>query len=173
MQADISAKRSPSRGHDPAVDRRLGVAKQCSVNEFPSVSAVEVADSDRSNQARVEVAKFDAVLGAWRWVQGLPMCDAAARFAANCPESLVTPDVLGSTFGMAFDLDRSEFVIHRRTADTAAERTVAVRGHLGWKRQSQTHGTAVARTFKHVSSLLLTVALAREARRTRWRRLTE
>ena len=52
---------------------------------------------------------------------------------------------------MAFDLDRSEFVVHRRTADTAAERTVAVGGHLGWKRQSQTYGTAVARTFKHVS----------------------
>src|SRR5439155_17187415 len=125
------------------------------VDEFPSVSSVEVADSDRSNQARVEVAKFDAVLGAWRWVQRIPMCDAAARLAANCPECLVTPYVLRSAFGMSFDLDRSEFVVHRRTADTAAERTMAVCGDIRWKRQSQTYGTAVARTFKHVSPLTM------------------
>jgi hypothetical protein len=103
-----------------------------------------VADSDCSNQARVEVAKVDAVLGAWRRMERLPVCDAAARFAVNCPECLVTPYVLGGAFGMAFDLDHSELVVHPRTADTAAERTVAVSGHLGWRRQSQTYGTAVA-----------------------------
>jgi hypothetical protein len=45
---------------------------------------------------------------------------------------------------MALDLDLSELVVHPRTADTAAERTVAVSGHIGWKRQSQTYRTAVA-----------------------------
>ena len=115
-----------------------------SVDELPGVGAIEVADPDRSNQARVEAAKVYAVLGTWRWAQRLPVRDAPARFAVNGAERFIAPDVCGSCFWVGFYLDGAKLEVDPRAANAPAKRAIASGGYFwcGW--QCHSNGAAVA-----------------------------
>jgi len=96
-----------------------------SVDEFPSVRAIEPAYLNGLLQAWIEIVQIDAVLGAWLGDKWFPMRGAPARLAAYIAQRLVAPDVLVRILRMAFDANCSELVVRPESAKAPADRTVA------------------------------------------------
>ena len=72
------------------------------------------------------------------------MSEDTAGFAAKIPQAPIAPDVAFRILGMAFDGDRSEFVVRPNSSRTPTQRTVAARRRFGRRRQRQAHRAAVA-----------------------------
>ena len=101
-----------------------------SVDEFPSVRAIEVAYLNKLLKARIKVVQIDAVLAARLVDKWLPMRGAPAGLATHIAQRLVAPDVLGRILRVSFYLDRSELVVRPESAEASADRTVALGGLL-------------------------------------------
>ena len=97
---------------------------------------------------------MDAVFGAWLGLERLPVRDTTAGSATDCPECLITLDVLESVFGVTFDLDRAELEVDPRPSDATAKRAVARSRHLGLGGKRQFDSAAVAGTLMHGSRSL-------------------
>ena len=97
---------------------------------------------------------MDAVFGAWHGVERLPVRDTTAGSATDCPECLITLDVLESVFGVTFDLDCAELEVDPRPSDSTAKRAVACSRHLGRARERQFDSAAVAGALMHESGSL-------------------
>ncbi len=65
------------------------------VEELPGVGAVEAANTHRGQKLLVEASEVHAMFGAWFRVEWFPVCDAAARLAADGAECLIALDVRG------------------------------------------------------------------------------
>jgi len=64
--------------------------------------------------------------------------------APDIPEGSISPDVAFRILGMAFNGDRSEFVVRPNSSRAPTQRTVAARRRFGRRRQRQAHRAAVA-----------------------------
>ena len=102
-----------------------------SVDEFPSVRAIEPAYLNGLLQAWIEIVQIDAVLGAWLGDKWFPMRGAPARLAAYIAQRLVAPDVLGGVFRMSLYPNRPELVVRPESAKAPAEGAVALGRLLG------------------------------------------
>lgn len=114
------------------------------IKELPSVGTIELPDANCCDEARLEVAQIDTMLGARLDLKWLPMGDASTRATVNGTKRSVAPDVLRCGFGMPFDSDRAELEVDPGTTDATTQRAIAVRGYHGRKRKCHPHGTAVA-----------------------------
>lgn len=97
-----------------------------SVDEFPSVCSIEPAYLNGLLKARIEVVQIDAVLAAWLGDEWLPMRGASAGLATYIAQGLVAPDVLVRILRVSFYPNRSELVVRPKSANTPADRTIAL-----------------------------------------------
>ena len=95
---------------------------------------------------------MNAMLGSWLGLERFPVRDTPARAATDRSQGLVALNVFVRVLGVPFDHNGAELEVHPRSADAAAERTIASRGHRRCGRERQFDRAAVAGTLVHGSA---------------------
>ena len=126
----------------------LGVTSR-SVQELPSVRAVEAPNLNRLQDFRVEVPQVDTVVSTRFGVQRFPVRSASACCATHGPECFVTLNVLLGFLRMTGNPHSAELVVGPEGTQAPADGTVAVRGLLRGSRQLDRDSAAVAGSNKH------------------------
>jgi len=81
-------------------------------------------------KTRIEVVEIDTVLATWLGDDWLPVRDTPAGFATHSAQRLVAPGVLGRIRRVSVYPNRSKLVVRPKSAEAAAERTIALGGLL-------------------------------------------
>jgi len=83
---------------------------KCSIQELPSVCAVEALDHDRRQELRFKISQVHPVASTGRWLNWLPMGGNTAGPAPKIRQGPITPDVAFRVLRVALDGNRTKFV---------------------------------------------------------------
>lgn len=127
------------------------IAQRKLIKELPCVGAIELAHLHRRYELRIEVSQVDALPGARLEFDRFPVRDTPAVPATDRSQGPIALDVLGSVFGVSFNLDCAELEVDPRPADSTTQRAVAGSSYCGRGRELQFDSATVAGTLMHGS----------------------
>jgi hypothetical protein len=120
-----------------------------SLQEFPSICAVEAPRLHGLKKRGIEVPQVHAMTSAWLGFQWLPVSDASTGRAADRSQSLVTLDVLVRVLWVASDSHCAELIVGPRCSKPPANGAIATCCLVWRERQFNRDGTAVTGSYKH------------------------
>lgn len=143
------------KGAKPPLERPLDgrVRRHRSIQELPSIRAVEAAHQNGLKKLWIKVSQVHAMAGPWFRRQWFPVGNASASGAANCSQGLVALDVLLRVFWVPGNPHCAKFIVGPDSAKASAHGAVAACGVLWRGRQLDRDGTAVTGPYRHGNGL--------------------